>query len=246
MMSLVLFHGFTGSPQSFAPLLASLGEPPLLAPALVGHTGIKAPEIHCFEEEVDRLADLVRGAGFSGACLVGYSLGARIALGLLVRHPALFASAVLVGVHPGLESETERRQRRAADERWCALLETQGLEAFVNAWQAQTLFASQRRLAQEILERQRRERLSHTARGLAQSLRTTGLAAMPCYLDRVRDIEAPVTLVVGALDTKFSVLSERMAPHLQRGQRVVVAGAGHNVLLEQPEALVELLRAEAA
>ena len=80
----------------------------------------------------------------------------------------LFRSA-----HPGLDSDAERKQRHAADERWCELLLSHGLLAFVDAWQDQPLWASQARLARETLDQKRRERLRHDPAGLVRSLRVT-------------------------------------------------------------------------
>ena len=169
--------------------------------------------------------------------LVGYSLGGRLALGLLVRHPALFASATLVGAQPGLETESARAERRAADERWCEMLESGPLADFVAAWETQPLFASQGALPSGALERQRVERMSHSGAGLALSLRTTGLGVMPSYWDALSSIRVPATLVVGATDEKFSAIARRMIATMPSARLETAAGSGHNVVLENPEVI---------
>ena len=65
-----------------------------------------------FEQEVDRIARGIVDAGLCGSYLCGYSLGARVALGLLARHAHRFAGATLIGVHPGLSSPDERAAER--------------------------------------------------------------------------------------------------------------------------------------
>jgi pimeloyl-ACP methyl ester carboxylesterase len=141
----------------------------------------------------------------------------------------------LIGLHPGLSDPIARQARADSDEAWCALLEQRGIEAFVDAWQAQLLFESQRALPPEILAAQRSQRLGHHPLGLSHSLRATGLAKMP-DLGSVLDSDVwGVELVVGALDAKFAALAARYE-HRQPGLRVIrVAGAGHNVLLERPD-----------
>lgn len=242
-MKLVALHGFTGSPASFAPVVAALAPAACFAPALFGHGG-DAPsgEGHGFDAEIERLAGAVEARGFRGAHLVGYSLGARVGLGLLIRHPELFARATLIGVHPGLVSNKERAERRAADARWAMLLEHEGIEAFVDAWEAQPLFATQRALPDEVRAAQRRQRLAHDPRALARALGALGLAEMPNYWPDLAELVRPLTLVTGALDPKFCALAGRIVEHAPAATLRTIPGAGHNPLLERPGAVIEAIR----
>jgi 2-succinyl-6-hydroxy-2,4-cyclohexadiene-1-carboxylate synthase len=149
--------------------------------------------------------------GSAPAHLAGYSLGARLALGIAVRHPERVSRLTLVGAHPGLASDTERDERRRSDQRWIELLETCGIDAFVDAWSAQPLFASERRLPEALRSARRKERLGHDPKELARSLRITGLAEMPNFRPRLGEIRAPVTLMTGELDAKFSALAEEVS-----------------------------------
>jgi 2-succinyl-6-hydroxy-2,4-cyclohexadiene-1-carboxylate synthase len=236
---LVALHGFTGSPRSWD-FLADRKAMPRFVPALVGHSGSDAGhDIHSFEAEVDRLAAL---APESGAHLVGYSLGARLALGLALRHPARVKRLTLLSCHPGLHTQAERAARRASDEAWCDILLTRGVAAFVDAWQAQPLWATQIQLPHAVRQRRQSERLSHTAQGLVRSLRATGLGEMPDYAERLTEIRVPVTLLAGALDGKFSVLARQMAERVPHADLEIVEGAGHDLLLERPELVTEVIR----
>ena len=241
-----MLHGFTGSPNSFNRLRGGLIGHAVLEPALTGHDGSPGnAEVRCFYDEVDRIAKLVERAGFSSSHLFGYSLGARVALGLLARHAGLFRRATLVGCHPGLSDETARAERREADRRWCEVLEKQGLKPFVEQWQAQPLFFSQHRLPLSLLTEQRRERLSHHPLGLCQALRCMGLAEMPDFLGTLPRIDCELELFVGALDEKFTRLANAMAERSPRAKLQIVDGTGHNVLLERPEALLAALGSSA-
>jgi 2-succinyl-6-hydroxy-2,4-cyclohexadiene-1-carboxylate synthase len=174
--------------------------------------------------------------------VVGYSLGARLALGLAARHPTRVSRLTLISAHPGLESDGERSQRRAADERWCELLLSRGSRAFVDAWQDQALWASQARLDRATLERKRRERLSHEPAGLVRALRVTGLSHMPNYRDALVQLRMPVTLIAGGLDAKFQELARLMARAVPHAELTIVDGAGHDLLLERPELIAEVIR----
>jgi 2-succinyl-6-hydroxy-2,4-cyclohexadiene-1-carboxylate synthase len=238
----VLLHGFTGSPSGFRELANELAAQGIRveAPALLGHGARDDAGVEGFEGEVDRLAAFVRSLG-RPAHLVGYSLGGRIAIGLLVRHPELFAGATLVSAQPGLTTERERIERQAADERWCQILEQQGLVAFVDAWERVPLFATQAGLPKELLEQQRRERLSHEPAGLARSLRICGLGKMPPYWTSLRAVGVPTTLMVGEHDAKFAAINFRMQELLPKAGVSLVAGAGHNLILERPRAVSDAI-----
>ncbi|MCA9609695.1 MAG: alpha/beta fold hydrolase [Myxococcales bacterium] len=229
MSTWVLLHGFTGAPASWDAVAAKLPGR-VLAPALPGH-GARPQPLEGWSAEIARLATWLEGEGVRGAHLVGYSMGGRLGWHLLDRDD-LFARATLIGAHPGLDDAAARAERRAADARWVALLETEGLDAFLAAWEALPLWDTQRRLPAHLADRQRALRHSHTARGLAEALSALGLAEMPAR-PRAR---VPVKLVVGALDAKHRAIAEGLDAPL-----ALVADTGHNVVLEAPSALVSEL-----
>jgi len=237
--ALLCLHGFTGSPASwdFLPDRAVL---PRLAPALVGHAGANAAEaVQRFEDEVDRLA--VLGESLTPVHIVGYSLGARLALAFAVRHPSRVARLTLISAHPGLP-DAERAARRTSDAAWCELLTTRGVPAFVEAWQAQPMWASQARLPGVARAKKQKERLSHSAPGLCRSLRVTGLAEMPNYAPALSEMRVPTDLVAGALDEKFCNLAQILAQKLARARLEIVPDAGHDLLLERPDFITEVIR----
>lgn len=114
----VLFlHGFLGSAEDWLPLMQALGtQRRCVALDLPGH-GNTAMQIYnpcsadgtihaCSLEAVAAaIASLVKREGLHGCCLVGYSLGARLALLLAARWPHLFSGVVSIsgGQGKGLE-----------------------------------------------------------------------------------------------------------------------------------------------
>jgi 2-succinyl-6-hydroxy-2,4-cyclohexadiene-1-carboxylate synthase len=241
-------HGFTGSPGSFDAVTRSLTARPLVVetPALLGHGAPDDEDVGDFRGEVERLARRLATRFPDPVHLVGYSLGGRVAVGLLCRHPELFSSSTLISAQPGLADVGARIDRRTADESWCGLLETQGLEAFVDAWERLPLFATQAALPSSVRGGQRAERLSHSPAGLVRSLKTCGLGEMPSYWGELSAVQVPTTLVVGERDAKFVAIAEQMCAKLPACHLVVVPGAGHNVVLERPEAVAALVDRAAA
>lgn len=241
---LVCLHGFTGQPESWQEVLENIQQvaPGLTChrPALLGHGLHPAgPTRHGFDAEVDRLALGIQDNVTSAAHLVGYSMGGRLALGLLARYGHLFRGATLIGVHGGLPGLEARRDRAAVDAERTSRLEEDGLDAFLEAWQELPLFASQERLPAAVLQRQHHLRSQHRAEGLATALRHLSPAGMPDYLPQLSSFEGPVDLLVGELDTKFQQLASPLLEALPNAQLHIVAEAGHNVPLEAPRAVAE-------
>lgn len=235
----LLLHGFTGSPSAWNAVRSELPET-LHAHTffLPGHGGpLRAEACVSFEDAAARLIGQIAARALRRPRIVGYSMGARLALGVIILRPELFDGALLVGVHPGLGTDAERTARRESDARWVALLRTEGINAFADAWERQPLFASQATLPPEVTARERRMRRSHDPLQLALALERLGLAEMPDYRDRLCQLPMPVSLVVGERDPRFLALAESIVPQLRKGRLVVVPGCGHNVVLEHPAAV---------
>lgn len=235
----VLLHGFTGSPASWAPVLEQLDDVQAFVPALTGH-GAEAVAVDFLDEVHRLLAGVDAWRGEHLVHLAGYSLGARVALAMAVEQPDAFASVTLIGVNPGPRSETERSERRAADAKWIELLE-RGIEPFVDEWEKLPLWASQERLPAAVRKAQRETRLLHDPKGLQASLRATGLAEMPDLRTRLPELRVPVTLMAGEQDAKFLALAREAAALLPNARVITVPDAGHNLLLERPEAVAHVL-----
>ena len=235
---LVLLHGFTGAPPSWDRVVAALPAAyPAAALALPGHHPA-APVATGFAANVDWVAEQLTRARLDGCHLVGYSLGARAALGLALRHPSIPVRLTLIGVHPGLDAAAERARRIDSDRGWIELLRTRGGRAFVDAWERIPLFATQEQRAPAAARvRQREIRLGHDPEGLARSLEHMGLGVMPYQGDRLAELAMPVTLVAGARDQKFANLARMAAARMARACVELVPDCGHNLLLEAPAAV---------
>jgi len=239
VITAVLIHGFSGSPESWRRVADRL-RVRTYAPAVCGH-GTCASVADSFETEVERLAAEIRAAVPAPRYLAGYSLGGRLALGMLLGHADLFVGAAVVGANPGIDGEDEREARRTADEAWACLIEERGLEAFDREWSNLPLFRSQQGLDAALVEEQRTIRLGHDSAALAAAMRTLSLGAMPDYRPALSAVACPVELIAGGLDVKFSALAGQMAEYLPQGAVRLVDGVGHNVPLEAPAELARLL-----
>lgn len=219
-MRTVLLHGFAGDPASWDDVAIDAERI-----ALPGHRGggPVAP---------DWAGNLAAIAARIGRCdvVVGYSLGARVALGLVIGGHV--PRGILISVNPGI-ADLERAARRAGDAAWARLARERGIAAFLDAWQAQPLFATQASAPADRLAARAARRHTLDPEQLAQSLEAMGLAEMPDYRALVDD---RVALIAGADDAKYVAIARTLPAPL-----TVIADSGHDPLLEQPRALTEAI-----
>lgn len=242
--SLLLLHGFTGSAQDWADIASELAEErSVIAVDLPGHGRSPAaqPGVAGFEETIEALRAVVADTG--AVDLLGYSLGARLALAFALAWPDQVRRLVLESGSPGLSEPGERAARLAEDERRARLLEERGLEAFLEAWERLPLFEGLRRSPSTTQVALRARRLGQTPSGLASSLRAHGLAVQPDLWPRLGELRAPTLLLTGAEDAKFTGIAARMKSRIRDAQHVILPGVWHAPHLEVPAVYGRAVRA---
>jgi len=229
---LVLAHGFTQTARSWRSISDLLDTHGIASTALdlPGH-GVAADVRADLWQCADRL---VHDGG--PATYVGYSMGGRVGLHAALTHPQSVRRLVLIGATAGIEDGDAREERRAADERLARRIVEIGVEAFVDEWLATPLFAHL-----TAGQAQRDVRLTNSTRGLASSLELAGTGTQAPLWDRLHEIEQPTLLLVGERDLKFTAIAERMRAAIPHADLQVIAGSGHSVHLEQPEATVDAI-----
>ena len=164
--------------------------------------------------------------------VIGYSLGGRIALHLALAFPDLVERLVLIGATGGIDNEEERKQRRVADESLADHLEEVGVDAFLDEWLSQPMFAS---LTAE--QSFRELRATNSTAGLASSLRLCGTGTQAPVWDRLNTLTMPVLVLAGSNDEKFTQLGHRLVASIGNNASFqVIAESGHSAHLENPTA----------
>lgn len=235
---LILLHGFTGSADTWAPFAHSLGRRfELIAVDLLGHGASDSPadpNRYTMHHTVDDLLALLDRLELEQVDLLGYSMGGRIALHLALAAPQRIAALVLESTGPGIADATERAERQCSDAELATMIEREGVEAFINRWERQPLFATQTSLPSELRARLRAQRLLSNPIGLANSLRGAGAGAHDPLHARLADLHQPTLLIAGDLDPKYTEIARLMAESLPSAKLDIVTHAGHAVHLEQP------------
>ena len=229
----VLMHGFTGDTLTMYDLADRLTGRRILFD-LIGHGRSEAPDrpAYTIDDAVAQVAGVVAPLD-DLPVLLGYSMGARMALAAAAGGVPL-RGLVLIGGRAGIADAEQRRLRRYSDDELADDIEERGIEWFVDFWATQPFFSSQHALGEEHLQVARRQRLGNAPRALATSLRGMGPGAQEPLHDRLPSIAVPTLLIVGEHDGPFRFHAAELLGGLADARLRVIRGAGHAAHLEAP------------
>jgi len=223
-------HGFTQTKESWLPVVDSLTveiEATLIdAP---GH-GESPTDGRSLSQAADNVAECM-----PIGVLVGYSMGARIALHTALQYPEKVPGLVLVSGTPGLRSESERAERRGADEALARHIEEIGVSQFIPEWLSNPMFQG---LSAHFADVPKRN--TNTAQGLGDSLRFAGTGTQAPLWDQLKNLHMPVLVITGEQDQKFTEIGREMAANIPHCEYRVMTGVGHTCHLEDIGQFVQI------
>ena len=238
---LIMLHGFTGSGETWESIFGRLAQAhEIITIDLPGHGRSSAPgdparySLDRFAGDLARVLDVL---SYERVAVLGYSLGGRAALQFALSYGERVAALILESTSPGISDKAERANRIAADGELAAMIEREGVAAFVERWERLPLWDSQRGAPDSSRKRLRQQRLANRPGGLANSLRGAGAGAWIPVTDRLASVAAPTLVVAGALDEKYVALAKLLAASIPDAGLLIVPGAGHAVHFERPDAL---------
>lgn len=255
---LLFLHGFLGDHHDWNGVIAALNSRArCIAADLPGHglsTSIAPTD---FDGAADAVVAVLDEAGFERCGIVGYSMGGRIGLHTVARHPERFTGLVLESASAGIAHDGERKTRYKRDLELADELEGQSLSEFLRWWYSQPMFASlssRPDLLGTVLAR----RAQQKPEALAAALRVFSPGIQPPLWDRLKEIHIPVLVMAGELDAKYVLMAKslygRLLEHDREertarpnasaawGHRLrVIPECGHNIHLENPEIFVDAI-----
>ncbi|WP_409306423.1 2-succinyl-6-hydroxy-2,4-cyclohexadiene-1-carboxylate synthase [Pectobacterium sp. B1J-3] len=224
---LICLHGLLGSAEDWQPILPYCDQLPLLLIDLPGHGASQDVNAVGFAQVSQQLTLTLAQQGIDRYWLLGYSLGGRIAMyhACFGQHHGM-QGLLVEGGNPGLEDVRQREARLLHDARWAQRFRHEVIEAVLNDWYQQTVFAdldaSQR---QKLIAR----RCHNQGAAVAAMLEATSLGHQPCLVDKLRQLTIPFGYLCGERDAKFQALAMQYALPLLR-----VTQAGHNAHQANP------------
>jgi 2-succinyl-6-hydroxy-2,4-cyclohexadiene-1-carboxylate synthase len=164
--------------------------------------------------------------------LVGYSMGARLALSLATQYPSLCKGLVLESGHFGISSETERQSRQSLDAQRADEIMSD-YSSFLRYWEDISLFNTPNARAINATYKQIQQ--NQQPIWIANSLLGFGAGTMPSVENRLTSLRMPVLLLVGEDDSKFKAINQRMHLMLPSSYLSIIEGAGHRVNWDNPK-----------
>lgn len=224
--TLVLVHGAGGSRIHWPPELRRMDQATVYTLDLPGHGRSGGPGRETIEGYADAVAAFLEAVDVGRAVVVGHSMGGAIAQTLALDHPVPVRALGLIA--------TGARLRVAP-----AILETIQ-DDFKGAVELITRYAWSADADQSWVELGR------------EALKDTGPEVLlgdflACdqfdLMDRLGEIEVPALVVSGTADkltpTKYARF---LAEHIPAARLVTLEGAGHMVMLEQPQEVAKAVR----
>lgn len=234
----VLVHAGIADARMWDPLLPSLSEDHRVIRYDLrgyGRTALPAGDF----SHVDDLAAVITALADGPVHLVGASMGGRVALDLALDRPESVRSLALLGaVVSGYEPDAEPPSG------WDDVVvadRADDLDALADA-EARMWLADPdgTRLPAGVLDLVRA--MNRTALANERSGRGEDRPAAPPAADRLRELDLPVLVMVGALDlADIGMTAGLLAERVPGAQTAVIDGAAHLPALESPDAVAVLL-----
>lgn len=236
---LVCFHGFSESGSTWDGIevigyrlirIDSIGHGRSARPMELGPYAL--PQIL---SDLHRVIYAVAGEEYD---LMGYSMGARLALLYALEYPQEVTHLVLESGSVGIEDRVARQDRYVADQALAERIRAHSIIWFSETWAKLEIFKTQQRLPTKIQQQIQRRRLLNSPHALAFTLEGSGQGTMPYVGHRLSDLAMPVCYISGELDTKYTAIGAQYF----RDAHHIVPQVGHNVHVEAPEVYRQILK----
>lgn len=148
--AVVFLHGFLGTGEDWIPIMKAISSSTrCVAVDLPGHGGSKLQHHGKNSSErpnlsidvvSDILSKVLNDISPEKVTLVGYSMGARIALYTALKCSNKVERAVIISGSPGLIDNDARAIRKVKDDFRASTLVSNGLDFFIDAWYSEELW----------------------------------------------------------------------------------------------------------
>lgn len=236
---LVCFHGFSESGSTWDGIEVSGYR--LIRIDSMGHGRSARPmdigpyTLSQMLSDLHRVIYAVAGERYA---LMGYSMGARLALLYALEYPEEVTYLVLESGSVGIENEEARQERYVADQGLAERIRAHDITWFSETWAKLEIFKTQQGLPAKMQQQIRGRRLLNSPHALAFTLEGSGQGTMPYVGHRLSELTMPVCYISGELDTKYTAIGARYFGDAHR----IVSQVGHNVHVEAPEVYRQILK----
>ena len=235
---LVCFHGFSESGSTWDGIEVQGYR--LIRIDSMGHGRSARPmELQPYElpQMLSDLHKVIYAVAGERYALMGYSMGARLALLYALEYPHEVTHLILESGSVGIEDEGGRQDRYVADQALAERIRAHDITWFSETWAKLEIFKTQQGLSTKVQQQIRGRRLLNSPHALAFTLEGSGQGTMPYVGHRLLELTMPICYISGELDAKYTGIGARYFGDVHR----IVPQVGHNVHVEAPEAYRQIL-----
>uniref|UniRef100_A0A0E0CMI0 Mandelate racemase/muconate lactonizing enzyme C-terminal domain-containing protein n=1 Tax=Oryza meridionalis TaxID=40149 RepID=A0A0E0CMI0_9ORYZ len=257
---ILFLHGFLGTSEDWVPMMKALSPSArVIAVDLPGHgeSEILQHDVEnsnqisfSVQSVADLLLKLIRNITDGEVVVVGYSMGARIALHMALNQNHKISGAVIISGSPGLRDEAGKRRRSAIDRSRAHFLSSCGLENFLETWYSAKMWASLREHPK--FDSLVRTRMKHNnIKALSKVLADSSIGTQKSLWEDLKHLKSPLLIVAGEKDPKFKEISQQMCREIRKHkdresdglcEMIIIPDSGHAVHVENPLPLVRAIR----
>lgn len=235
---LVCFHGFSESGSTWDGIKVQGYR--LIRIDSMGHGRSARPmELQPYEllQMLSDLHKVIYAVAGERYALMGYSMGARLALLYALEYPHEVTHLILESGSVGIEDEGGRQDRYVADQGLAERIRAHDITWFSETWAKLEIFKTQQGLPTKVQQQIRGRRLLNSPHALAFTLEGSGQGTMPYVGHRLSELTMPICYISGELDAKYTAIGAKYFGDVHR----IVPQVGHNVHVEAPEAYRQIL-----
>lgn len=238
---IVFLHGFMGKGEDWTEIAKGLSDRfYCLIPDLPGHGATPLDEEPGYTAWASALRDELSALKITHTRLVGYSMGGRIALFFALTYPEMVTRLVLESANPGIINAKEREKRASLDDKLAERLRKNEMKDFLTFWYNIPLFASLDHLP-SLKEKLLEQRTDQDPDKIASVLGALSPGRQPELWSRLKELEFPILLIAGELDSKYLTITKHIAAILSNHKSITVPNCGHNTHRESPSIILSLL-----
>lgn len=214
MNRIIALHGFLGSPKDFSPL---------------GLSGLLAPDL--FRMPIGPMKNWAKRFNHvcpDGATLLGYSMGARLAIHCLLADPHKYKAAIILAAHPGFPSPALRMMRLKRDYCWAKKFVTMPWHELMSAWNHQIVFSNSQAVLRQENDFRRAE--------LSTSLRCFSVGQQEYLIPQINDLNIPILWLAPEQETRHvdGLMLKNPLSKLE-----IIPEGGHRFMFERPKLVAD-------
>jgi 3-oxoadipate enol-lactonase len=240
---LVLIHGFPFDGSIWQGQVDELSKDAhVIAPDTPGFG--QSPELPGDSKEAtmdayaDVLAETLKANRQERVVLLGHSMGGYMSFAFARRHPEMLLGLVLVATKAGADTEAGREGRY----KQAAAVEERGAQAVVEAMLPKLFAPATYEKKADLVEQIRATMLNQNRPGIIAAL--YAMASRPDSTPGLGKIKVPTLIINGTEDAIIPAAeADTLHSNIKGSKHIAIEGAGHMLMLEEPEAFNGALQA---